>query len=189
MSIKFIAFGELGGLAKLLQMLGYDCIYDGGMSLYTSMRTAAEENRILLTLKPVAQTKRVHVVRIAETASDRQLKELAAVFPLIDDAEPFSRCLVCSTKIQSLPEPETVSSEEKCARQPDPELDSLPNRLDLPPGGSAVHTEVPASVMERKLPLYRCPKCSRIYWHGSHIERMKRRLINAGFGDALKENK
>ena len=39
---------------------------------------------------------------------------------------------------------------------------------------------LPESVRERKLPVFRCPECDRLYWQGSHIERMKTQLEKCG---------
>ncbi|NQT35802.1 hypothetical protein HQ587_11475 [bacterium] len=39
---------------------------------------------------------------------------------------------------------------------------------------------LPESVRERKLPIFRCPECQRLYWHGSHLERMKAQLERCG---------
>ncbi len=39
---------------------------------------------------------------------------------------------------------------------------------------------LPESVRERELPIFRCPECKRLYWHGSHLERMKAQLEKCG---------
>ncbi|MBM3327728.1 MAG: hypothetical protein FJY65_12315 [Calditrichaeota bacterium] len=38
--------------------------------------------------------------------------------------------------------------------------------------------DIPPSVLDRQLPLRRCPKCARIYWDGSHTERMRQLIKN-----------
>ncbi len=145
--MKFVADGNLSRLAKRLRILGFDCYYDGGMSLIDAINLAAEEQRILLTTKPIADTLKVKSVKIESYDVDEQMRQLSKLFSLADGADPFSRCLVCNVLIV----------EES---DPDPE-------------------EVPESVVERGLELYRCPECRRVYWHGSHVERMKGQIANS----------
>ncbi|MCF7811663.1 Mut7-C RNAse domain-containing protein [bacterium] len=40
--------------------------------------------------------------------------------------------------------------------------------------------DVPNSVLKRNIPVYRCTECRRLFWHGTHIERMKDQLLEAG---------
>jgi len=157
--MKFIAEGDLGQLAKRLMMLGFDCSYDGGMSLIDLFQAAALEERILLTRKPLAETMKIKIFRVTADDPNQQLAELAGIYPLFERAEPFCRCLVCNVHLEEL-KYSTAAEQEK-------------DRRDGP--------EVPESVIERGLPLYYCPNCRRIYWHGSHIERMKTQLAKAGF--------
>ena len=41
--------------------------------------------------------------------------------------------------------------------------------------------KIPASVRSRQLPISHCDHCGKNYWHGSHVERMKKRLAGMGF--------
>lgn len=36
--------------------------------------------------------------------------------------------------------------------------------------------EIPKSVRDRDLPLWWCSNCRKVYWHGTHVEKMKQRL-------------
>lgn len=110
-SPKFIADGNLKPLAKRLRMLGLDCVYDGGASLPDLIQSAAHEDRVLLTLKPVAKTNRVKVFRLPGDNPDLQLQQVNEVYDLLEFASPFRRCLVCNTQleeahrsVQSLPD-------------------------------------------------------------------------------------
>jgi len=148
--LKFIAEGELSRLVKHLRMLGFDCFYDGGLSCPDAIQIAAKEKRILLTLKPVAETLRIKVHRFKANTPSGQLSELTAAYPsLLTNASPFSRCLVCNESISPIS------------------------------FNSAVYL-IPESVIQRKLPLYHCQSCSRIYWQGSHVKRMRERLEQSG---------
>jgi uncharacterized protein len=44
----------------------------------------------------------------------------------------------------------------------------------------SVREQVPPAVFETSPKFTRCPVCGRVYWGGSHGERMKRRLREAG---------
>src|SRR5262245_24328999 len=46
---RFIADAQLGGLARLLRMLGFDTLYDNGRSDREIRRQAVDEGRIILT--------------------------------------------------------------------------------------------------------------------------------------------
>ncbi|MDP8229366.1 MAG: Mut7-C RNAse domain-containing protein [Candidatus Electryoneaceae bacterium] len=142
--LRFIVGGELGKLAKRLRMLGFDCLYDGGMSLTGAINIAAADGRILLTCRPVAQTQKVKVVRITAVHPNDQLTQVAEIYLLTERMDPFSCCLVCNVRLLEV-------------------ADISPN-------------EVPPSVIERGLKLRRCPKCQRIYWRGSHTERMEEQM-------------
>ncbi len=146
--LSFIADSSLPKLAKYLRMLGIDCFYDGGISTPDLLQAAAREERILLTLKPLPETRQIKVFRIHESGTVNQLRELADCFSIEKSIDPLSRCLVCNYKLTPV-SPEHAGS-------------------------------VPSSVIERKLELSGCPECKRIYWHGSHVDNILRRLEKTG---------
>jgi uncharacterized protein len=47
--------------------------------------------------------------------------------------------------------------------------------------------KVPEGVFQRSRTFHECPECGRIYWEGSHADRIKKRLevLGEGFGEAL----
>lgn len=140
-------------------MLGIDCFYDGGLSLTGAICLAAEQDRILLTQKPVAETKRVKVFRIRDQDPTAQLIQIASSFSIDKCIKLFSRCLECNTQLERY----SYDDNDRHTR-------IMPARPDIP-----------ASVIKRQLPLFQCPGCAKVYWHGSHVERMIERLKNAGF--------
>jgi len=144
--LKFIADSDLKALVKRLRMLGINCLYDGSMALPDVIQTAAREERILLTMKPVASSQKVKVFKLLNTEVADQLRQLLKAFSLIESANPFTRCLVCNTELVEVSEP----------------------------------VQVPESVKERMLTICRCQECNRLYWQGSHIDRMKAELKKAG---------
>ncbi len=151
--LKFIVDGDLKPLVKRLRMLGLDCHYEGGTSIADMIQTALLEDRILITLKAVPDTARLKVLTIHGDDPDEQLRLVAGAFPFRGHIQPFSRCLVCNAMLE-----------------------------DLQPSGDDEEIDIPASVRQRGLPLFRCPQCKRPYWHGSHIKRMKAMLERSGVG-------
>jgi len=145
-NLCYIADVDLKQLVKLIRMLGIDCRYDGGMSLPEIIRIALSEQRILLTVKPVAATQKLIVFRLSDKTPVKQLKQLNEAFKLDKHAAPFSRCLICNAILYETPLP----------------------------------SEAPDSVLERKLPVRRCPECKRLYWQGTHIDKMKAQLEKTG---------
>jgi len=147
--IKFIADNDLKPLAKMLRMLGVDCWYDGEMSLPDIIRIAALEDRILLSMKPIAETRKVVMVKLNSDNVADQLRQVLKAHSLKKHISLFSRCLVCNVLIKDV---------NYTVHKPD----------------------IPESVRERGLTVLRCPVCKRPYWEGSHLNRMRKQLTEAG---------
>ena len=47
------------------------------------------------------------------------------------------------------------------------------NRPLEPVEASEVAGRIPEDVLEQQLPLHRCPGCDRLFWPGSHTDRMR----------------
>jgi uncharacterized protein with PIN domain len=143
--LRFLAAGDLSRLAKLLRILGIDCLYSGGLSLPSAILLAVTEDRILLTKVPVAETSRLRVARLIDDSVEDQLRFILNEYNLAASLKPFSRCLKCNELL-------------------------VPKNLTDFEG-------VPESVIQRRLDIHSCPGCGRSYWEGSHVERMRERLI------------
>jgi len=149
--LRFIITGKMKPLSQRLRMLGIDCHYEGGSSIRNIIQKAILENRILLTEKPIAGTMRLSVFRLDDPDTKDQLKTVVEKFSLKNDFNLFSRCIVCNQKFV---ETENISSRSR--------------------------ERIPDSVAERGLPLQECPDCGRVYWQGSHVDRMKTILNESG---------
>jgi hypothetical protein len=93
---RFVADSHLGGLARLLRMLGFDTLYSNDYHDSEVRRIARDENRVVLTrdrdllmCRDVTQGCFVHALRPAE-----QIGEVVSRLQLMDDAQPFTRCLI-----------------------------------------------------------------------------------------------
>jgi len=141
---SFLADAHLGGLSRLLRMLGFDTLYDNAIHDRDLLALAAREGRVLLTrdrellkCREVMRGCFVHAVK-----PEAQLREIAARYALERHMQPFTLCLHCNLRLEAI---------EK----------------------AAVAGHVPDRIAERYAEFVRCPGCSRIYWQGSHWERMR----------------
>lgn len=146
--MKFLVDRMLGRLAKELRMLGYDTLYYQGSDLYQLFRLAREEERIILTRGSKLTPKRPEdqVVRIQEDHPWAQLKEL------------IERGLI------SLHEKELFS---RCL---------LCNSLLEEASRGEVEGFVPDFIYYQYENFFRCPQCQKVYWPGTHQERMNQRI-------------
>ena len=129
-------------------MLGYDTLYYRGEDGYPLIKLAREENRVILTRNTHLLPKRREdqIVRVTEEKPSLQLRELA------------------QKRLISLQEENLFS---RCL------LCNLP--LGEIPREEA-EGKVPDFIFYQQSEFYRCPKCSRIYWQGSHPDRMRKRI-------------
>lgn len=98
---RFVLDGHLGRLARYLRVLGFDTVYDPAANDPELARIAAEEDRILLTQDRGLLKRRevTHGYLVREADPRRQLVEVALRFDLLDDADPFRRCLRCNGRL------------------------------------------------------------------------------------------
>jgi len=144
---SFIADAHLGGLARMLRMLGFDTLYDNAIADRAILELATGERRIVLTrdrellkCREVARGCFVHPLK-----PEAQLKAVAARYALERCMQPFTRCLHCNLRFVAIER-------------------------------SAVAGRVPERIAERYTEFVRCAGCERIYWQGSHWARMHEML-------------
>ena len=149
---RFILDNHLGRLAAYLRMLGFDCLYQNTYADDELAQVAQAENRILLS-------------------RDRRLlmrKTVAHGYCLrsLDPAEQLSEV------IDRFDLATRITPFHRCLRCNHP-----------------LEPVAKETVLDRLEPMTRryfdefqiCPACKRIYWKGSHFERMQR-LIEQTFG-------
>ncbi|MFN3821824.1 MAG: Mut7-C RNAse domain-containing protein [bacterium] len=158
---RFIAYGNLKPLVKRLRMLGVDCLYDGGASLTHLIVTAAEQNRILLTQRPLLPTIKLSHFQLLSSEPDEQLKEITIAYPQILNGEIFSRCLRCNLPLQPLDLKEKIGG-----------LADVPQDEFFPFHKS----RIPVRVLTSHSQFYFCTQCEKVFWEGSHTVRMRERL-------------
>lgn len=150
-TVRFIADVMLGKLARWLRILGYDVAYDPNADDETLVTRALAEGRALLT-------KDRHLV-------ERWRKKLRQHGYLLLTSDDWRKQLK-----------ETVQHFG---------LDIYNHRLTRCPECNGVLEEVPKEAVRYKVPFFVfvhhdrfacCPQCGKVYWAGSHYERMNEAL-------------
>ncbi|HSK81584.1 MAG TPA: Mut7-C RNAse domain-containing protein [Thermoanaerobaculia bacterium] len=151
-SPKFFADAMLGALARWLRAFDVDVAYDPALDDPELVQRAVAEGRTILT-------------------RDRKLTErrLARNHILIrsDDVDEQVRQVLDELGLQ----PDLRRLLGRCLRcnLPLDEMDAEAARAQVPPYVARTHDEFRA-----------CPGCGRIYWRGTHVDRMARRLARMG---------
>ena len=144
--MKFVADDMLGKLAKWLRLLGYDVTYPAPAEDSQLLRSAQAEDRVLLTRDR----------GLAGRFSGRKV--------LVVSGDPWAQL---SQVVEELDLDVGGGFLTRCSICNEP-IEPLPKE--------EAEGLVPPYVFGTHDRFARCPKCGRVYWEGSRVERMKRRL-------------
>lgn len=147
MTTKFVVDQMLGRLAKWLRVLGFDTLYSTSLDDPDLARLALAEDRILLT-------------RDTQLARRRRLRCLLV---RSDDPREQLRQVVEELCLPLPAEPLT-----RCLRC---------NELLADVDKTFVEARLPPYVRLTQEHFRRCAACGRVYWRGTHWERMHRALV------------
>jgi hypothetical protein len=142
---KFVLDVHLGRLAVYLRMLGFDTGYRNCAGDAELVRISAEQERILLT-RDRGLLKHSAVVRGYWLRETNSRRQAAEVVGRFDLARSLRPFTRCLVCNERL---RPVSKVE-------------------------IQKRVPPPVAERHEEFRECPRCLRVYWEGSHYERMRR---------------
>ena len=145
---RFLADAMLGTLARWLRVLGYDTAYDAHIDDDDLVRRCQEEDRIALTRDRRLVQRRAlrNAVLIRSGSLGGQLREVLAFTGEDPSDRPFLSRCL-----------ECNSRLAEVARE-------------------TVRERVPSYVFRTQRRFRLCPSCQRIYWAGTHRERMLGRL-------------
>jgi uncharacterized protein len=146
--MKFIADAMLGTLARWLRGMGYDVAYDSSLPDRLLLRRAREEGRVLLT-------------------RDTGLIVLKDVPEHI-----FITSDLVEAQVSQVLKTLRLRPEEGCFLTRCLACNGLLMVVEKP----EVKAEVPPFVYATQKTFHRCPDCRRIYWEGTHVPRMKKKL-------------
>ena len=145
---RLIADAMLGALARWLRILDVDVTYDPSLDDPELVERAVAEGRTILT-------------------RDRRLVErrLARNHLLIRSDQVAEQVRQVLADLQIEPDPEQIL--RRCLRCNTP-LETIP--------AEQARARVPPWVARTQEEFRGCPGCGRIYWRGTHVDRMRKRL-------------
>jgi uncharacterized protein with PIN domain len=144
---RFFADAMLGNLARWLRILGFDTAYHASIPDPELVRRSLAEGRHILTRDRALQEEwRVSHCTVLE--KDDVEAQLGEVFRRFPIREKIRMFTRCALCNAPL---ESLSREEARER-------------------------VPGRVLEAHESFAACPECRRVYWEGSHTERIRQRL-------------
>lgn len=141
---RFVADAHLGGLARMLRMLGFDTLYDNHIDDDEIVVLCEQDGRIALTrdrelLKRRAVT---HGCYVHALKPEAQLREIVERLDLSGSARPLTRCLHCNVPLRAVDK-------------------------------AVVEARLPPKVREHYTRFSTCDRCERVYWEGSHWRNMR----------------
>jgi uncharacterized protein with PIN domain len=143
-TIRFILDVHLGKLARYLRMLGFDTMYDTGYDDNEIIARAVKQNRIILT-RDILLLKHSKVTHGLWIRSQDPIKQLKEVIQRLDLSKKFKPFHRC--------------------------MDC--NAPLVKTGKEEVMGKVRPNTLNFFNAFYRCMGCGKIYWNGSHFERMQ----------------
>jgi uncharacterized protein with PIN domain len=153
---RFVADCHLGGLARLLRMAGFDTLYRSDYGDREIATIALRDQRIVLTRDR-------ELLKMREISHGCYVRALEPPRQLV---EVLSRL-----DIAAAARPFSLCLECNLPLQAVPKIE--------------VAERLPPSVRAGQQHFMHCVRCDRIYWQGSHFERM-RRLLDDALAQALR---
>ena len=144
---RFVVDVNLGKLARLLRLCGFDSKYSNRYRDRDVVRIGTTEKRIILTRdrRLLYHRQVTHGYWVRSTAADAQLQEVVRRLDLYRQLRPMHRCLRCNGVIGPVAKADVLAQLEPLTRR-------YYNSF------------------------YQCQDCRRIYWKGSHYLHMQQRL-------------
>ena len=143
--VRFIADAMLGKLAHWLRLLGFDCLYESEIADGDLVRRGVEQGRVVLT-RDRALPDEWRASGICVVRAERTFEQLGEVLRRFDLARAVRLFTRCSECNERLAEATAAD---------------LTGRA-------------PASILATHETLRECPGCKRVYWKGSHTQRIQR---------------
>lgn len=147
---RFIVDTNVGKLARWLRMMGYDTLFINPIDDAGLIRIALREKRVLLTKDTQIMLRRV--------VTSGKLQVI-----LIDGDDPREQLRQVARTMKLDQERQFT----RCLECNEP----LVHR-----DKEDVRDLVPPYVFQTQSQYFQCPACHRIYWRGTHWQRMKREL-------------
>jgi uncharacterized protein with PIN domain len=147
---RFAVDAMLGRLARWLRFVGCDATFDADVRDADLAREAIEQGRVLLT-RDAGMLEEWRLPRALLVGSERLPDQLRQV-------------------VETFAIDWRVGLFTRCSRC---------NALLEDVSREAVAGRVPPRIFEEEERFLRCPACGRVYWHGSHVDRVRRAIEHA----------
>jgi uncharacterized protein with PIN domain len=141
--MKFIADVHLGKLAKLLRMLGFDTLYNNSLTNSELTSIALQQNRILLSRNAAINNHKTKLQNFCISSENSETQ-----------LEEVLRHFNLENQIQPF---------TRCI---------VCNGLLQPVSKNDIASQLPEKTNQYFNEFWQCDSCNRIYWKGSHYERM-----------------
>ena len=141
----FVVDENLGRLARLLRLLGFDAAYDPGLDDAEIAELSASEHRVVLTRDRGLLMRRIitHGYYVRSQVPREQAAEVLARLDLAGSVHTFTRCTECNGPI--------VPRDKQEVR-------------DLLPHNTRRSYDV----------FFQCSRCGKVFWRGAHWENLQR---------------
>ncbi len=144
----FLVDAMLGKLAKKLRLLGYDSFYSSNMEDDKIIQLAKNENRILITKDvPLTQKAKKQQIGTIQITSDDEIEQ----FLQINEKTSLGKFTV-------------GGGSSRC-----PVCNGELQHIEK----NGVSEKVPTGVFENMKDFWKCTKCEKIYWEGTHIKNLQ----------------
>ena len=144
----FLVDAMLGKLAKKLRLLGYDSFYSSNMEDDKILQLAKNENRILITKDvPLCHKAKKQEILAVQITNDDEIEQ----FLEINEKASFGKCTV-------------GGGSSRC-----PVCNGKLQHIEK----NDVYEKVPTGVFENMKDFWKCTKCEKIYWEGTHIKNLQ----------------
>lgn len=145
----FIVDAMLGKLSKKLRLLGYDSLYSSNMEDDEVLRLAKNENRVLITKDvPLTQKAQKQQIVTIQITKDDEIEQ----FLQINEKIKLGKC--------------TVSGGNSRCPVCNGKLEYVEKK--------DVAEKVPTTVFKNMNNFWKCTKCEKIYWEGTHITNLQK---------------
>lgn len=149
---RFVLDVHLGKLARHLRLLGFDADYKPFRDDKDLAEISSRQHRILLTrdrqllMRSIVQRGLI----LRSDNAQEQIIEVLKKLDLMDEINPFTRCLSCNGKI-------------------------IPLSRDNP-DFTGMRSKIPDKVLQWCREFSFCQNCGKVYWKGSHYDKLFARI-------------
>lgn len=143
---KFVADVMLGSLSRWLRLFGFDTLYRNDYTDRELIKISLQQDRILLT-RDILLAKSKMLKKVITISSEELKEQIKEVLESIENIQDF---------INLMPRCPICNGETEYVQK------------------AEIREEVPDYVAISNEDFIRCKSCSKIYWHGTHKERIDR---------------